>query len=675
MSYINSYSKSGNNIGENRNITKKPSLLNLNDQYNNITQKKKKNISAADHRLTNCDTSNEHTFSNNNKKRIDININNIFYQSYAYDNNNNLIYVFDSTYLPSYDLIGDKAVFDLLMDKITDKLISKLPDTPYSLVAFTSGFGKNNISWIYGIKMYSKLPQHSKNYLQRLYIVHESFWVRTVYQVFKNAMNIKFLNNNPINLATGTVGGNEVIIEYVSDLSQLSLQKNIDITKLRISLNVYLHDYSIKECIDIPTKYLRSKNDILNRQYRQSMFDKIFNKLKLESIKYELVFTKPGNFRKINILLGVIERNNYVDLSQWDIYSLATVFLNFIKNKSKPFFPIDMITLPISDDLEYTLNIFQKMVEFNDYYMLIVVIFPIFLNLLKHQNVTKHTYHTLSKSLVTTFCKEKVSIKSENRLAIGKRFIKNVLIHFENIRVEMDSSMQTGNVGDTVGNNLVLKKKSNNGSSSSISSIPPDIPKPRKNRTGSIGHSENVSPIKNLTPPPSRSFSPKPSISALPKVVLLPKASETSRLTSSFSICSPDKNLRQKANDKSMAPIGNNEESGQAIMVTNADDERITEKPIDMELVTVDKEKDRQMIKTLQLQSNETIQNFDKMLQQQKQKMTKVKVNQTNKFSTKGYGDLKEGNKVSRLAALYEERIQGLNIINDIKTHQQYRGK
>lgn len=66
---------------------------------------------------------------------IDINVNNIFFRSYSVDpNSGHAIYVFDSTYLPAPDEIGDKQVYDLLINALMDRLVMKLPQAPYSLV-------------------------------------------------------------------------------------------------------------------------------------------------------------------------------------------------------------------------------------------------------------------------------------------------------------------------------------------------------------------------------------------------------------------------------------------------------------------------------------------------------------------------------------------------------------
>ena len=55
---------------------------------------------------------------------IDVNVNNIFFASSAVDPaSGHPVYVFDSTYLPSFDAIDDQQVYDLLVDKLMDRVV------------------------------------------------------------------------------------------------------------------------------------------------------------------------------------------------------------------------------------------------------------------------------------------------------------------------------------------------------------------------------------------------------------------------------------------------------------------------------------------------------------------------------------------------------------------------
>lgn len=593
---------------------------------------------------------------------IDVNVNNIFFASSAVDPaSGHPVYVFDSTYLPSFDAIDDQQVYDLLVDKLMDRVVVRLPSSPYSLVVFSSGFTSNDISWVYGIKMYSKLPKQNRINLQKIYIVHESFFIRTVYQVLKNVMNIGFLNSRDTS---------DTLV-HVSTLSQLA--SYIDITTLRISLNVYLYNYQFEENIQIPAAYYEARPLLAHRQYRQVIFDKIFKRLKLEAPQNELVFQKPGSYKKINVLLDVIERNNYIDLSQWDVYSLASVFLHFVKNKSKPLFPIDLIPLPIGDGFEDTYNTFVSMMLFNGYYDLVAVLFPLFLTLLDNPDVTRHDYKSLSKCLTTTLCKEKVSIKSGDRLAVGNRYIRNVLVHFDRI---VQRFRQTGAASPAERQPRLPARPA---------VLAPDLPRPRKSSPSKYPSACDTSPqrtaVSDSAPPPrlpKRGPAEQTGAAGLrncivpvlppPKTLGLqtPNSSSSSLVdtpslriasNSSLTLVSDRDDDKDSNHSKSGADSGRALSSSTEVLLGDAITDR-AQTP-DEGILLPEGE-----LAKLTLEQNEKIRTFDKDL---KKKKLEDKGPAATKFSHQGYSDIKTGNKVSRLAALYEQRLQALQVMDDIK--------
>lgn len=617
---------------------------------------------------------------------IDVNVNNIFFKSYSVDpNTGHSIYVFDSTYLPSPEEIGDKQVYDLLIDQLMDTLIAKLPSAPYSLVVFSSGFSKKKISWVYGIKMYSKLPTEARVFLQKTYIVHESFFIRSVYQVLSNAMNIKFLGSglNSSNLDSSCANEDtSAPLVHVSDLSSLS--HLIDITRLRISLNVYLHDYEISEYIEVPEEYFGRLTTLGTRQYKQLIFDKIFKRLRIEGVTNEVVFQKPGSYKKVNILLDIIERSNYIDLSQWDIYSLASIFLHFLKNKSKPLIPIDLILLPISDDYDYTHSTFLKIINYNRYYELITAIFPLFINMIKSSDLTKHDTRTLSKALAPTLCKEKISMMSSDKLSIGTRFIRNLLDHFETIH----NSIEPSRMGRPPDSKQIT-------ASTSLTSpvqkerpplqlppqqriisqpVPPILPKPRK-----------LSPGKYDTAGSSRSASRDNSPTRTQP--LLPERRRTASSTSlgqTLSLFNSDSTpiliprnpsiSVRIISDPSTILSNENITSGITSKKTCSSSsvpppDTITEMVQDQPSTESNAEINKILMETnkLTLETNEKILKFDRELKKKK-KQNEISISNTSiKFSNDGFSGIKSENKVSKLAALYEERLQGIQVMNDLQ--------
>ncbi|KAL3237370.1 Ecm25p [Nakaseomyces bracarensis] len=598
-----------------------------------------------------------------------INLNNIFYKSYSIDpNSGHSIYVFDSTYLPSSEELGavDKYDYDIMITELMDLLVKKLPQSPFSLVVFSSGFSAKKISWVYGVKMFSKLPKKLKSYLQKTYIVHESFFVRTVYQVLSNAMSFKFLGGNskpdmfdPENGAKSASGS----IVHVADLTDLSCL--IDITRLRISLNVYLHDSELtgEYFLEVPDYYYERLTPNSKRQYRQIIFDKIFNRLKYDAITNELVFQRPGSYKRVNILLSIMERNNYIDLSQWDIYSLASIFTNFLKNKSKPLIPIDLISLPLVDDFEYTFQIFKDIIRYNDYYDILRAIFPLFISILNTSEVTRHDPRSLSKALTPTLCKEKVSMMSSDRLAIGTKYIRNLFEYFprivntlennskdqdnisiDDLTIQLDTKANINSRTSSGASDLLLsdtgKPISTPKLSLKIPKLPPKLP-PRRNTSGEV-EVKIDSPQKKFRPDLS---SPAPSVSEDEGNTSMPS------VASNFSKVSTSTRTSSVSSDNDQ--INSNVEQIKKIQPSQDFQNMITDSSNDVDISNVVLKKNK-------------IQQFDKELQKKKRQAGEEITVKATKFSTESYSDIKT-NKVSKLAALYEERLMGLKVMEEIR--------
>ncbi|OBA28679.1 hypothetical protein HANVADRAFT_20747, partial [Hanseniaspora valbyensis NRRL Y-1626] len=373
------------------------------------------------------------------KETLNINFSNIFFRSYTFDDKDHPIYIFDSTYLPNMSKISnDKQLYDIILNKLIQKLIQKLPkNKKFSLIIFSSGFKNLNWKWTMSIKIYSKLINDINNYrlenddkliIHKMYIVHESLWVRTLFQIWQQFKTGQVLNEKEIELN----GDDSFVMDeqnemyqcvpsstifdtiYLNDLSELA--QHVDISKLRISLNVYLYDLKINEYIELPSYYYNNMNTPngtkLNRDFRQAMFEKIYERLSKESIENKLVFYKPGDKNKTKVMIDIINRNNYCDISQWDIYTLATVFIWFLSNKKKIFFPLEIIKscksfsgfvnnnsnlANIRLSFSITFKLYNKMMEYNCYYNLVKFIIPLFLNMIKHCGDTQHNYETVTE--------------------------------------------------------------------------------------------------------------------------------------------------------------------------------------------------------------------------------------------------------------------------------------
>ncbi|ANB13371.1 Ecm25p [Sugiyamaella lignohabitans] len=135
------------------------------------------------------------------------------------------IVVIDSTELPA----PSSEVYSLLVPAI----MAKLPSTNYALLFFACG-APNKPSWSWVAKAYSMLDHDFKKRVKKVYVVHESWWVRAITEMLRGVVSTKFKKK----------------VVHVSSLSQLA--QLLDITVIDIKPKVYLHNRKIESEITIP---------------------------------------------------------------------------------------------------------------------------------------------------------------------------------------------------------------------------------------------------------------------------------------------------------------------------------------------------------------------------------------------------------------------------------------
>lgn len=355
----------------------------------------------------------------------------VFFKSDTHDPFTSLpVYVFDSNYLPNLtDASLDKKEIDEIIVKCFNKIIPRIPRHPYALTCFSSGF-KNvtaqSNSWLTMLKCYQLLPQNLRDNLKKIYMVHESWLLRSVAQVFGNVLQIKIFKTNSID------GSTYDKLIYCKNLTELS--KLLDITKIRISLDAYLYDFQQCEKLIIPYTVKHDSKDF--KDYKQLIFDKATQRLTTEGLSKKLILTKPGRQNKLTILFDAIDRMNYLDLSQWDVYSMGSLYLHLLKTYHVILIPIDQITLPIHDDYDYTLEIFNTIIENNDSFEILARVLDLSLILISSEK-TEQDLKSISKALLPALSQEKISLKNNDRLVIGQRFLKNLLENWERIQSDM----------------------------------------------------------------------------------------------------------------------------------------------------------------------------------------------------------------------------------------------
>lgn len=118
------------------------------------------------------------------KDELDILAQRIVYSSKTFDPETRLpIVIMNSTSFPSSP---EKYTPELM-----SKIISRLPNSSYVLVFFACG-APNKPSWSWISKIYNMLDRQIKKRVGKVYIVHESWWVRAVMEMFRGIVSNKF---------------------------------------------------------------------------------------------------------------------------------------------------------------------------------------------------------------------------------------------------------------------------------------------------------------------------------------------------------------------------------------------------------------------------------------------------------------------------------------------------
>lgn len=367
----------------------------------------------------------------------------IFYKSDLRDPTTNYpIYIFDTSYLPSPDIINYNEFLITLM--------SYLPIKPYVLIMFSCGL--NKISWIWGIKFIQKiLNRRDLKNLIKVYTVHDSWFLKSMTSILQNfnstRKNLEQLDQllgafTFVNDLSDTKNDRQTLVIHCQTLSELSYY--LDITNLKISYNIFKHDLQISE-LKLSMRYQPIIHPLitLNVQkypiFHHHLYQ-IFKIVENNGNKVELILYKPGNKFKCDILYQCILRNQLIWINDWDLYSIATVFKRILLELPFPLIDIELIKLPIGDNLQYTFKIFKRLInrlqrhqETQNYDQLLFQILDMCLKIVDNNDITKHTTTTISKGMSYCLSHELVSTNKTN-IQIINRFLKNLLEYWSEIR-------------------------------------------------------------------------------------------------------------------------------------------------------------------------------------------------------------------------------------------------
>lgn len=378
----------------------------------------------------------------------------IFYKSDIQDAYTGLpIYIFDTSYLPSPDLIN--------YDEFIPTLMTAVPQHNYVLIMFSCGL--NKISWMWGIKflktfLSSDSEVNNLDNLVKIITVHNSWFVKSITQIVTNynltkknlsSFNKLFesLNNTPF---SDFLKFPNLIINC-SSLSELT--NYVDIRKLKLSLNIYKHDLLLEPKISFQfpiEKLIHSKVKFDEAKFPTfyNHFYQIFNILHLYGNKVELIFHKPGNKVNTDILYQSISRNQLIWINDWDLYCISTTFKKMLMDLPHPLISFKVIELPIKDDLNSTLYQFQHLLQHytkfdSNYGMVLFQLLSLCERIIANTSVTKHTSMSLAKSLCYCLSQEFILLQNKDNAKVIIRFVKNLLDHWPQIKLGYQARFKT----------------------------------------------------------------------------------------------------------------------------------------------------------------------------------------------------------------------------------------
>lgn len=361
----------------------------------------------------------------------------IFYKTDITDAYTNLpIYVFDTSYLP----VPEEISYDLFVPT----LMHRIPQEPYVVIMFSCGL--NKINWVWGISFLKAfLTQNSSmnsnvENLHKIIAVHESWFVKSICQIFSNFLiSRKSLNNlNLQNWFRNPPTAKHFLISCDS-LSELS--KYVNIIHLKLSLNIYRHDCQvtlsptlklhspINPVIKSSTDYLQHLSPLFYHHFYQ-----LFHIIDIYAQEVELIFHKPGKKLNTDILFLCLMRNQLIWVNDWDLNCIASCFKKILAEVSEPLLPVDCIELPMKDDFAYTMKIFLKLMEREHKNAVLFQILSLCSKIVLAAETTKHTPLSVLKSLSHSLTHEPISHHSQHRVSMAVRYLKNVIVHWDRIR-------------------------------------------------------------------------------------------------------------------------------------------------------------------------------------------------------------------------------------------------
>lgn len=323
------------------------------------------------------------------------------------------LYVLDATFIPSSIFNGSTSTTDIdsepKLQNFVNKIIAKLPQEDHALILFTNGFYQSSLTQqqrdsgsdnttsaeslispspeqsnfklpLNIIKILKLIPPESKKYLSKIYIVHSTWLLKSIVDLFA-----KFYSFN---------SSNRPVIINCDNLTTLS--HHVDITKLPISLHTYLIDkiqYKNNKIVlnrhfapiygrPLTIYSLHNSSGSTSSVFPLNQFSRIFNNLiaylSNKDLDTPLSITDwttiircsaLSNETKISIdiLSDCLKRGQQIvlaDFSFLEHYMIIVKFILKLSNSKSPLIPLEVLISHHSDASQLDFSDVQQVNQF-----------------------------------------------------------------------------------------------------------------------------------------------------------------------------------------------------------------------------------------------------------------------------------------------------------------------
>ncbi|KAG5368004.1 Protein ECM25 [Yarrowia sp. C11] len=336
----------------------------------------------------------------------------IVYQTDTVDPQTRLpIVVIDSSALPEPSSKSHAILFP--------HLVNNLPNQPFVLVFFACG-APQRPSWSWATKTYAMIERDVKKRVRKVYVVHESWWVRAVTEMLGGFISTKF----------------KAKIHHVASLSQLA--REIDVTAINIPPRVLLHNRKVEDDITVPRHVEPVFGRLFDPRNPPRIWDVMLEYLTQMAPYVEGVFRVSPRSDLLEIVRCNCDRGQMFELADYGPHVAASLLKRFLRDCPEPALPADRIPLPIKDDAEYTEETLRDLPVTSLFIFLYVV--PLLQSIVRNTQVTRHTEHSIS----VCFAPAMLGITaSRDSTAVGIRLLKNVIEHWAVLAPKLENELYT----------------------------------------------------------------------------------------------------------------------------------------------------------------------------------------------------------------------------------------